>query len=452
MDTGSSHTPVPRRSVFEDGFGKRHHAVGPGGEPLEVLEFAEHFTAVPSFEAALRDRVNALVGFQNTCFARVRSVQRLGQNGSRLVVVSDRVPGARLSTVLAVAKQQLLPLEVNAALCLIRQLVPAMAALHDKMPAVGHGAFAPERIIITPNARLVVVDHMLGAAVERLGYSHDRYWKELRLPLPTAAQPTFDFRADVMQIGMVALALILGRPLDSDDYPDQVAALAEGAWGLTATGGVEPLPPELRDVAVADAPARSAAFVRHGRRRMVGPRARPRNQRLRGVVWRAEIVHGRVRRTRGYRCSAARRCSFCACVGAGRASGNAGSAARCSRCGACSIGRRQRRVISVGSRIARAVCRGRCGADCSGTDAAACAAVCAASGEATRSSCAGASRGRADTSACQCSKITGCLVDTGQGSSACRPVAAPGFATASASSRGRDDRKAAGVRSRPFRR
>jgi hypothetical protein len=232
--------------VFEDGFGKRHHAVGPGGEPLEVLEFAEHFTAVPSFEPALRDRVNALVGFQNTCFARVRSVQRLGQNGSRLVVVSDRVPGARLSTVLAVAKQQLLPLEVNAALCLIRQLVPAMAALHDKMPAVGHGALAPERIIITPNARLVVVDHMLGASVERLGYSHDRYWKELRIPLPTAAQPTFDFRADVMQIGMVALALILGRPLDSDDYPDQVAALAEGAWGLTATGGVEPLPPELR--------------------------------------------------------------------------------------------------------------------------------------------------------------------------------------------------------------
>jgi PEGA domain len=246
MDTGSSHTPVPRRSVFEDGFGKRHHAVGPGGEPLEVLEFAEHFTAVPSFEPALRDRVNALVGFQNTCFARVRSVQRLGQNGSRLVVVSDRVPGARLSTVLAVAKQQLLPLEVNAALCLIRQLVPAMAALHDKMPAVGHGALAPERIIITPNARLVVVDHMLGASVERLGYSHDRYWKELHIPLPTAAQPIFDFRADVMQIGMVALALILGRPLDSDDYPDQVAALAEGAWGLTATGGVEPLPPELR--------------------------------------------------------------------------------------------------------------------------------------------------------------------------------------------------------------
>ena len=220
--------------------------MGPGGEPLEVLEFHDYFTAVESFEPSLRERVNALVGFQNTCFARVRSVQRLGQNASRLVVVSDRVPGARLSTVLAVAKQQLLPLEINAALCLIRQLVPAMAALHDKMPGVGHGALAPERIIITPNARLVVVDHMLGGAVQQLGYSHDQCWKELGIPLPTGAQPTFDHRADVMQVGMVALALILGRPLDGNDYPDQVAALAEGAWGLTATGGVEPLPPELR--------------------------------------------------------------------------------------------------------------------------------------------------------------------------------------------------------------
>ena len=56
---------------------------------------------------------------------------------------------------------------------------------------------------------------MLGGAVEQLDYSHDRYWKELRIPLPSGAQPTFDHRADVMQVGMVALALILGRPLDS---------------------------------------------------------------------------------------------------------------------------------------------------------------------------------------------------------------------------------------------
>jgi serine/threonine protein kinase len=246
MDTATAHTPAPRRAVFEDGFGKRHHALGPGGEPLEVLEFRDEFGAAASFELALRERVSALAGFQNTCFSRVRSVQRLGQNASKLVVVSDRIPGARLSTVLGVARQQLLPLEVNAALCLIRQLVPAVAMLHEKLPTLAHGAISPERIMITPNARLVVVDHMLGSALEQLRYSHDRYWRELGIPLPPAAQPTFDQRADVMQVGIIALALILGRPLDRDEYPDKIAALAEGAWGLTATGGVEPLPAELR--------------------------------------------------------------------------------------------------------------------------------------------------------------------------------------------------------------
>ena len=245
IDT-STHTPAPRRAVFEDGFGKRHHAVGPGGEPLEVLEFKDDLTIAPSFELAVRERVAAVAGFQHTSFAHVRSVQRLGPNASKLVVISDRVPGARLSTILGVARQQLLPLEVNAALCLIRQLVPAMAMLHEKMPGMAHAALSPERIIITPNARLVIVDHMLGGAVEQLQYSHDRFWKDLRIPLPPAAQPTFDQRADVMQTGLVALALILGRPLDGEDYPDRIGALAEGAWGLTATGGVEPLPADLR--------------------------------------------------------------------------------------------------------------------------------------------------------------------------------------------------------------
>ena len=245
IDT-STHTPAPRRAVFEDGFGKRHHAVGPGGEPLEVLEFKDDLTSAASFELAVRERVAAVAAFQHTSFAHVRSVQRLGPNASKLVVISDRVPGARLSTILGVARQQLLPLEVNAALCLIRQLVPAMAMLHEKMPAMAHAALSPERIIITPNARLVIADHMLGSAVEQLQYSHDRYWKELRIPLPPAAQPTFDQRADVMQTGLVALALILGRPLDGEDYPDRIGALAEGAWGLTTTGGVEPLPAELR--------------------------------------------------------------------------------------------------------------------------------------------------------------------------------------------------------------
>ena len=245
MDTITSAASTSPRPVFEDALGKRFHAVGPGGEPLELLEVRDDLAGADGFEAALRERVTALAAFQNTSFARVRGVLRLPSGA--LGVVSDRVPGVRLSSLLTAAKQQLLSVEINAALCVIRQLVPAVAMLHEKMPGLGHGAIAPERIVITPSGRLVVVDHVLGSALERLAFSHDRYWKDLRIVLPkSAGAATFDQRTDVTQVGAVALALILGRPIEVEEYPDRVATLAEGAWGLTASGGIEPLPAALR--------------------------------------------------------------------------------------------------------------------------------------------------------------------------------------------------------------
>ena len=247
MDTATAPTPAPKRPVFEDGFGKRYYAVGPAGEPLEVLALRDEFTAASSFEVALRERVAALAGFPNAAYARIRSVQRFGPEPSPLAVVSDRVSGARLSEVLAVAEQQLLPLEIGAALYLIRQLVHAVAALHEKLHGVSHGAITPERLIVTPEGRLIVVEHGLGAALEQLRFSHEQYWKQLGIPLPNVnGVPRFDQRADVLQIGAVALALIVGRPLYSEEYPDKIGALAERAWGLTASGGVEPLPAAVR--------------------------------------------------------------------------------------------------------------------------------------------------------------------------------------------------------------
>jgi PEGA domain-containing protein len=243
MDTATARTPALQRAVFEDAFGKRHHAAAPGGEPLEVLELREEFCSA-LFESALRERVAALARLQNSCFSRVHSVHRPNQNASKLVVVSDRIPGARLSTVLLVAREQRVPLEVNATLCIIRQLVAAIALLHEKLPTIAHGAIAPDRVVVTPTGRLVVVDHMLGAALEQLHYSADRCWKELRVPLPANA-PAFDQHSDVMQIGILALELILGRPVERAEYPDQIDALTEKAWRL-ATAGATLLPADLR--------------------------------------------------------------------------------------------------------------------------------------------------------------------------------------------------------------
>jgi hypothetical protein len=245
MDTATDRTSALQRAVFEDGLGKRHHAVTPGGDPLEVLELRYELSN-EACEAALRERVNALAGVQSACFARVRGVQRINQNTSKLFVLSDRVNGARLSTVLTVARQPMVALDVNASLCLIRQLVSAVAILHEKMPTFAHGAIAPERIVVTPEARLVVVDHALGAALAQLNYSHERYWKELRVPLPPGAEPAFDQRTDVMQIGTVALELLLGRQLDCAEYPDFIDELTQRAWKINANATGKPLSVPLR--------------------------------------------------------------------------------------------------------------------------------------------------------------------------------------------------------------
>jgi hypothetical protein len=261
MDTAILRAPPTHPPVFQDGLGTRYHVPGPGGETLEVLALPESLAAAPSFEFSLRERAGALAAFAHPAFMRIRGVQRLGQAGApaarserggveetaALAIVSDCPAGARLSEVLAVAGQQLLPLDIDAALHLIRQLVHAVAALHEQMHGISHGALTPERLVVAPQGRLLVADHALGAALERLHFNHEKYWKDLGIPLPNpAGTPRFDQRADILQVGAVALALSVGRSLHREEFPDRIRPLAERAWGLTAASGVEPLRAAVR--------------------------------------------------------------------------------------------------------------------------------------------------------------------------------------------------------------
>jgi hypothetical protein len=237
---------APSPVAFQDGLGERRHTSGAGNQPIEVLILNEELTGVPSFEASLRERVDQLAAFQHPAYAKVRGVGRLSKGQARLVVASDLVAGVRLSEILSIAEQRLIPLEIDAALCLLRQIVPAVAALHAKTPDACHGALAPERIIVTADARVAIVEHVYGSALEQLRFSHERYWKELRIPLPlTGGLPRFDRRADVTQIGALALALILGRPLGEEEYPTRIADLVDGVRAISATG-LEVLPTGVR--------------------------------------------------------------------------------------------------------------------------------------------------------------------------------------------------------------
>ena len=243
MIQNASSTPAQPPLTFEDRLGKRFEAVSPEGDPVEVLELKEEFANAPSFEFALRKRVNTLTAFREPSFAAPRGVRL----GGTLAVVADRIRGTRLSTVLDAFERDLVPLEFNATVCILRQLVPALAILHERMPELCHGALAPERIVITPEGRVVIVEHVLASALEALHYSDQRYWEELRIAVPkTAGPPCFDQRSDVLQIGLLALTLIHGRSLNTEEYPVPTASLAERAWAVSASGGLEPLPASMR--------------------------------------------------------------------------------------------------------------------------------------------------------------------------------------------------------------
>ena len=251
MERAAASNFSPAAVAFVDGLGERHNILDPtGSETLEVLCVRDELAAVPSFEFALRERVSRLATFRHASFVRVRAVERLTDRHATLAVVSDAVAGTRLSDLLVQAAEHRINLDINAALCLIRQLVPAVAALHEHardIQGFAHAAIAPERLIVTPNGRLLVVEYVMGAALEQVRFTPERYWHDLRIAVPrTASLPRFDHRVDVAQMGIVALSLILGRLIRDDEYPARVGDVVASTWAISARGGFEPLPPGLR--------------------------------------------------------------------------------------------------------------------------------------------------------------------------------------------------------------
>ena len=244
---------VPQQSdrheapLFSDGLGDRVVAAdGATGELLQILRLRPALTAVPSFEFALRERAARLANFRHAYYARVRRIDRVQQTAG-LAIVSDHVEGTRLSDILRVAHQKRLQLDINAAICLIRQLVPAVAMLHENARDAAHGLLAPERVIITPHTRLVIVEHVLAAAIEQLQFGRERLWQEFRIAMPpTAGVPRFDHRADVTGIGLVALALVLGRPIAATEFPNGIPGLLNDARERSPLGDEQPLSTPLR--------------------------------------------------------------------------------------------------------------------------------------------------------------------------------------------------------------
>jgi len=208
--------------------------------PLELLRLAERLTAAPDFEPALRQRVEQLKPFRHPSFAVVRGVSVLAEPVPQLAVVSDHIPGERLSNILRAARRAGYRPDPGTAVWLLRQLMPAVAALHDMGAEIAHGTLSPDRIVVTPAGDLVITEYVFAHAIDQLAASPGELWRSLGVAVsddrPVRA---LDQRVDVEQVALLALAVLLGRPLHEQEYPASVTALLNeacdpGRWSFVA--------------------------------------------------------------------------------------------------------------------------------------------------------------------------------------------------------------------------
>jgi hypothetical protein len=217
------------------------------GPPLELLRLRPDLAASPAFERALRARVEELLDFHDERYARVCRTDRLPEPGGGLAVVSERTEGPRLSEMLRLTGQRGVRLPASLTLTQIANLVDAVAALHARGSSLAHGALGPERLVVGPDGRLLVTEYVLGSALSGLCLDPDRAWRQFGLALPAeAAGASFDQRTDVVQIGTIALALVLSRVLTADDHPGRMQALVLEADRRAGGGGWDKAWPRFR--------------------------------------------------------------------------------------------------------------------------------------------------------------------------------------------------------------
>jgi hypothetical protein len=166
-------------SGFSDGLGRRSLAFDrEDGSMLERLAVRAELSA---FERSLRDRLDRLAAIDDERLARPRSIERTA-DGS-LVVLSEFVPGCRLSELLDSAMQQGTVPGVDVALGFLLDVLPPLCGLHAGA-GFAHGAISPGRTVLTPAGQVVLLDGIYGDALERLHYTRRRLWAEFGVALP----------------------------------------------------------------------------------------------------------------------------------------------------------------------------------------------------------------------------------------------------------------------------
>jgi hypothetical protein len=183
----------------------------------ELLRFKPELARDPRFATALRHRIETLSTFQHPAFPVVRSIKEFGQEEG-LAVVSTYATGVRLSD--ALKKPRSLEFSVH----LLRQLLPALAALHEHSDGIAHGAVTLDRVVLMGDGRLTIREHMVGSGIEALEFSAADLWSEFGIltPLSRLVCPPLDTGSDIAQLALVALSLMAGRRIVFDEYPHTI--------------------------------------------------------------------------------------------------------------------------------------------------------------------------------------------------------------------------------------
>ena len=202
-------------------------------DAMEILRFHADLVDTPGFEQVLHERVRRLSRLTHAAFPVIRAVDRFQTDGS-LVPVSNYVPGKRLSALLAEARlgKGFHPAFVA---WVVSQVIQSLAVLQSEHDDFAHGALTADRIVLTPDGRVRIVEHVLGSTLRHLGRSPERLWREFGVLAPVDdGSSRLDAAADVFQLGVLALSMLLARRVTPVDLENRLGLLLD-QWSKAAS-------------------------------------------------------------------------------------------------------------------------------------------------------------------------------------------------------------------------